>query len=182
MYLGVDIIKGDIGHLVTKTAHVQNQITSCHDTLLDQQVRQKEMTEIVGCELALNAVLGQNKLSGGHDSSIIDEDVDMLCDGLDLLDGLANRLIAEKVELDKSDFDGGIGLLDLIDNGSDLGFVTTSEDDELWRGRGERNRVSAPIPPWLGPVIKTENNVSRLWLLQQTDTWRSYIFFLQPRP
>lgn len=84
---------------------------------------------MVRCELRLDALGGQGERSG-HDSGIVDQDVDLAVSVVDLLRCLSDALLCAQVDFEN----GGFGVGGLVGDEClgllELGYVTAREDHQ----------------------------------------------------
>ena len=77
-----------------------------------------------------------------------------------------------EVKLEERDFDVGVQGFDLLDHGTDFGFIAPTEDDLSGISVGKGSVVSAPMDSTLGPVVRTAHMV---WKAQNEERKGGYI-------
>lgn len=80
---------------------------------------------MITTKLHLNAIFRGLIGWNGHDTSTVDEVVDLFNLGRDCFSSLSNRFQVGKVKVDEEDSNRRAERLDLVDDRSDLGLGTT---------------------------------------------------------
>lgn len=139
-HLPVDIIKGHLPKEVPHAGHINDSspLPSSQD-LIHQQIGKQKVTNMVGAELQLNPFGCCLVGCITHDAGIVDQDVNLIDTGIDLLCCLTDGDLRGEIERDELGFDFGVELVDFFDHGCGLGFSATSEDDQLGVSIGQRN-------------------------------------------
>lgn len=131
------------------------------------------MTDVVGCQMHLNAILRQSTLLNGHDAGTVDDKINSrnIRPRKDFFGCVAHRFLTGEVDLQESVvYIWELGL-EFIDALLCLRRTATGEDDMDWRlsgletvsmgiliQEGELTKACAvvkPIPPRLTPVMRT---------------------------
>lgn len=92
------------------------------------QIRQEEMSDMVGAKLGFNSIHGLAK-GTGHDCRVVDQDVDLLDASIDDRCSLSYRRLVAEVDADELRLHLWMNGMDTINDGLDLGQGTTSKDN-----------------------------------------------------
>jgi hypothetical protein len=124
--LEVDVIEICFSQLVPKTSHIHDRIAlTSHKSLLEEQIREEKMSQIASGELTFDTVLRLNKVPHSYDPSVINEHVDFLGDGVNLMRSFADGSIVLEIDVDEFYRDGWVDFVDLFDDRCDLRFIST---------------------------------------------------------
>jgi hypothetical protein len=132
----VDVVIINIGHLVAQAAYVEDHGTRTNETILDHERRQEEVAEVICRELTLDTVLRDDIPSRCHHTRIVDEEVNSRSDLFNAFHRSAHGFVRQQVQRHDLDFDFGIGFLDGVDDGRDLGLIAPCQNEQFWTGTG----------------------------------------------
>lgn len=118
------------------------------------KVRQEEVPNIICAKLAFNAIHCFSKRAC-HDSCVVDQDINPLDASVDICGSLSYGRLAAEIDADELRLDLWIDGVNAINDWLDLGQGATSKDDQEGEPAARHVAVSAPIPPSLGPVMRT---------------------------
>lgn len=129
------------------------------------------MAQVASGELAFDTVPRWNEVPHCHDPSIVDEHVDFLGNGLDLMHGFADGSIAQEIDVDARYSDRWVDFVDLFDDRRYFGFIRPARISCWGFALASVMASCSPMPPWLGPVIRTAQSwVSELLERGKDDT------------
>jgi len=126
---GVEVVEFELGLLVGDAADGDDARGVGAQKGGEKEAGQGEVTEVIGAELEFEAVCGRVAGGDGHDSSVVDEQIEGDLTGVEGVGGQVDGAEAREIEWDGAEFGGGALKADAFDGGGTLGGITAREDD-----------------------------------------------------
>jgi hypothetical protein len=91
-YIPGQIRQGHLGQVAARGAGVDDSRAAIGEQLRPEQVGEQEVADVVGAELQLDVLLGLGVCGNAHDTTIVEQDIDVVRTGSHRLRSFPNRV------------------------------------------------------------------------------------------
>jgi hypothetical protein len=138
-YAEVHVVEVHLAKLVPQASHVyDNRSLSANDALFEQKICEEEVAKVVCGELTLDPVFGCRVGPRRHNSSIINEAVDLAANALDRVDCCFDGRVVKEVDIQEDCLNTRVDSSNGLYHRSDLCLIAGRQNEQFRLRRGER--------------------------------------------